>query len=89
MRHLRVYSLSMRTGSTWVSSDPPLRAVRIARGMTLRDVAQRSGINPGFLSRVERGQKQLSIDSLHRVAVVLDLRELASLLAPYVIREAA
>ncbi|MHA6762080.1 helix-turn-helix domain-containing protein [Streptacidiphilus sp. PAMC 29251] len=62
----------------------PLRAVRTARGLTLRTVAQRSGIDPGHLSKVERGQKQLSVDALHRVAVVLELRELAKLLAPYV-----
>ncbi len=69
---------------------PPLRAVRMAHGMTLRTVAERSGIDPGHLSKVERGQKQLSIESLHRLAVVLELSELAKLLAPYVSdREAA
>ncbi|MEV5506280.1 helix-turn-helix domain-containing protein [Streptomyces orinoci] len=63
---------------------PPLRAVRVARGMTLRTVAQRSGIDPGHLSKVERGEKQLSVESLHRVAVVLELNELATLLEPYI-----
>ncbi|WP_215456622.1 helix-turn-helix domain-containing protein [Streptomyces sp. ATCC 21386] len=70
--------------STLVRSAPPLRAVRAARGLTLRTVAQRSGIDPGHLSKVERGEKQLSIDALHRLAVVLELRELAQLLKPYV-----
>ncbi|MCZ4099874.1 helix-turn-helix domain-containing protein [Streptomyces sp. H39-C1] len=66
-----------------MSIDPPLRAVRVAHGMTLRDVAHRSEIDPGHLSKVERGQKQLSLDSLYRLAVVLELRELATLLKPY------
>lgn len=55
----------------------------MARGLTLRTVAQRSGIDPGYLSKVERGEKQLSIDSLYRLANTLDLRELAQLLKPY------
>jgi transcriptional regulator with XRE-family HTH domain len=64
--------------------DPPLRAVRMARGLTLRSVAQRADIDPGHLSKVERGERCLSVESLHRLAVVLELRELATLLAPYV-----
>lgn len=63
---------------------PPLRAVRAAKGLTLRTVAQRSGIDPGHLSKVERGEKQLSIDSLYRLAQALDLHELAQLLRPYI-----
>lgn len=63
---------------------PPLRAVRVAKGLTLRAVAQRSGVDPGHLSKVERGEKQLSIESLYRLANVLELRELAQLLKPYI-----
>jgi transcriptional regulator with XRE-family HTH domain len=76
--------------STDLRSSPPLRAVRTARGLTLRTVAQRSGIDPGHLSKVERGEKQLSVESLYRLAVVLELRELSQLLRPYVqVRESA
>ncbi|NEC90446.1 helix-turn-helix domain-containing protein [Streptomyces sp. SID12501] len=74
----------MSTEHTLVRSNPPIRAVRAARGLTLRTVAQRSGIDPGHLSKVERGEKQLSIESLYRLAVVLDLRELSQLLKPYI-----
>jgi len=73
----------MQTISTQRLTTPPLRSVRMARGMTLRSAARQSGIDPGYLSKVERGQKQLSIDSLHRLAVVLELGELAELLKPY------
>lgn len=73
----------MQTVSTVALKGSPLRAVRMARGLTLRSTAQRSGIDPGHLSKVERGEKQLSIEALYRVAVVLDLRELATLLKPF------
>lgn len=73
----------MLTDPTSVRSVPPLRAVRAARGLTLRTVAHRSGIDPGYLSKVERGERQPSVESLYRLAVVLELRELAQLLKPY------
>ena len=33
----------------------PLRQVRIAAGLSLRETARRAGINPGRLSIIERG----------------------------------
>ncbi len=65
------------------ASVPPLRAVRIAHGLTLRETARRARIDPAHLSRVERGEKQLSVEALGRLAEVLVLPELARLLAPY------
>ena len=62
---------------------PPLRAVREAQGLGLREAARRAGLDPAHLSRVERGEAKLSVDALARLATVLDLRELAKLLAPY------
>jgi transcriptional regulator with XRE-family HTH domain len=63
---------------------PPLRAVREARGMSIRETARLASLDPTFLSRVERGQDRLSVRSLERVAKALGLRELAKLLAPWV-----
>jgi transcriptional regulator with XRE-family HTH domain len=60
-----------------------LRAVREAQGLGLREAARRSGIDPAQLSRVERGESGLSVASLHALARVLGLRDLARLLAPY------
>ena len=51
--------------------------------MTLREVARRAEIDAGHLSRVERGQAGLTIDSLSRIAEVLELRELRRLLDPW------
>lgn len=73
-------SVPALTGSSPV---PPLRAVRIARGKGLRETAQLAGIDPAHLSRVERGERQLSVEALGRLAEVLGLTELATLLAPY------
>lgn len=65
------------------AAEPPLRAVRLAHGLGLRETAELAGIDPAHLSRVERGGARLSLGSLARLARVLELRELATLLAPY------
>ena len=62
---------------------PPLRAVREAHGLGLREVARRAEIDPAHLSRAERGERTLSLDALLRVSRVLGLRELERLLTPY------
>lgn len=62
----------------------PLRAAREQLGLSLRAIAARSHIDPGHLSKVERGEKCLSVNALHRLAVALELHELATHLQPYV-----
>jgi transcriptional regulator with XRE-family HTH domain len=62
---------------------PPLRTIRQAQGLTLRQVADQAGVDIGQLSRVERGQGGLSIAALIRVADVLGLRQLTQMLGPY------
>lgn len=62
----------------------PLRAVRNAHGMSLREVSRRSGVDSGHLSRIERGEVGLSVDVLARLAPVLGLKDLASRLKPFV-----
>jgi transcriptional regulator with XRE-family HTH domain len=71
-------------GVTGADLLPPLRAVRVAQGLSLRDTAQRAGLDPTHLSRVERGTKNLSLDALYRLAAALELEELQRLLTPYV-----
>lgn len=61
---------------------PSLRGAREAKGLTLRAAAHMSGIDPGHLSKVERGEKQLSLEALYRLALVVDLNELANQLKP-------
>lgn len=64
-----------------------LRAAREAAGLGLREAAERAGIDPAHLSRVERGTKQLSVDALYRLAGVLGLGELRQALRTYVAGE--
>jgi transcriptional regulator with XRE-family HTH domain len=61
-----------------------LREVRLAQGKTLRDLSTDSKLDPAHPSKVERGEKSLSIDSLYRLAKALGLHELAKQLAPFV-----
>ena len=62
---------------------PTLRAVRLAQGLGLRETARRVGMNHAQLSRIERGQEGLSLDTLARLAKVLELRDLSRELALY------
>jgi len=64
---------------------PPLRAIRLARGRKLRPTARAAKIPAPHLSRVERGQAQLSLPALLRLANELGLTELAAMIAPYVL----
>ncbi len=50
-----------------------IRSARKARGLTQRELADKVGIDQGFLSRVERGEKGLTTDGLRRVCQALDI----------------
>jgi transcriptional regulator with XRE-family HTH domain len=55
-----------------------LRALRKQRGFSQERLGERSGLSGKFIGEVERAEKSISIDSLYRVSVALDipLREL-------------
>lgn len=50
-----------------------IRAMRRAQNMTLNDLAQAASLSVGFLSLVERGQKQPSLDALQRISKALSV----------------
>ena len=50
-----------------------LRASRIAQGRTLRDVAKSARVSLGYLSEVERGQKEASSELLNSICNALDV----------------
>jgi len=50
-----------------------LRDLRLQRGRTLRQVAGRASVALGYLSEVERGQKEASSEILAAVAEALDV----------------
>jgi ribosome-binding protein aMBF1 (putative translation factor) len=48
-----------------------LRAEREAAGLTLRELSERSGMDKGFLSRLENGHRSPTYDTLRRYAEAL------------------
>ncbi len=53
---------------------PHLRALRIARGLTQAQLAQRAETNTMFISKLERGVTTPTIGTLVRLARALDCR---------------
>jgi transcriptional regulator with XRE-family HTH domain len=51
-----------------------LRARRISQGRTLRDVAKSARVSLGYLSEVERGQKEASSELLNSICQALELK---------------
>ncbi|NDE71413.1 MAG: XRE family transcriptional regulator [Actinobacteria bacterium] len=50
-----------------------LRAARISQGRTLREVAREARVSLGYLSEVERGQKEASSELLNSICLALNL----------------
>lgn len=50
-----------------------LRARRVALGFTLRDVSARARVSLGYISEVERGQKEPSSELLAALAAALEV----------------
>ncbi|WP_293787189.1 helix-turn-helix domain-containing protein [uncultured Aeromicrobium sp.] len=50
-----------------------LRARRLAKGLTLRDVSAKARVSLGYISEVERGQKEPSSELLAALAAALDV----------------
>lgn len=50
-----------------------IREFRLARKMTLRELASRADVSPGFLSQIERGQVNASVGSLRRLCEALGI----------------
>jgi len=60
-----------------------LRALRKQRALSQERLGDRAGLSGKFIGEVERGEKSISIDSLYRVSVALEipLRELTDVRA--------
>lgn len=57
-----------------------LRRRRTEQGRTLREVSSEAGVSLGYLSEIERGQKEASSECLGSISTALDL-PLSTLLA--------
>src|SRR3954464_519974 len=53
---------------------PRVRALRVAMDLSLRDLAERSGVSAPMLSQVERGETSPTLAVAARIASGLDLR---------------
>ena len=64
-----------------------LRSARMRRGMTLREVSAEARVSLGYISEIERGQKEASSELLSSLCSALDLplsvvlREVSDLVA--------
>ncbi len=50
-----------------------LRALRKQRSLSQEKLGDRAGLSGKFIGEVERGEKSISIDSLYRVSVALEI----------------
>jgi transcriptional regulator with XRE-family HTH domain len=57
-----------------------LRAARLARGLTQERLGELADLHPTYISSVERAERNVSIDTMERLARALDL-SLSALLA--------
>lgn len=73
----------MTVDHTPVQGSALLKQAREARRLTVRGAAALAGIDPAHLSRVERGERQLSVEALQRLAQVIGLHDLAASLRPF------
>src|SRR5881398_3453778 len=68
----------MATDATEVNGIPPVgrrvHALRAAEGLSLRDLADRSGVSAPMLSQVERGETSPTLAVASRIAYGLELR---------------
>lgn len=69
-----------------------VRTLRQRRGWSQEALGARSGLSGKFIGEVERGEKSISVDSLYRVSVALevplkDLIELPTRLQPAIPKE--
>lgn len=48
-----------------------LRSARLARELSQEELAARAGLHRNYIGSVERNEKNISIDSMERLAVVL------------------
>jgi transcriptional regulator with XRE-family HTH domain len=58
-----------------------IRIIRQAKGLLLKDVATAAAVSNPFLSLVEKGERQPSLDVLRRIALALEIPVEALILA--------
>lgn len=54
-----------------------LRALRMAAGISCNELARRSGVSDGMISRLERGERTPTLETLRRLTAALGQASLA------------
>jgi transcriptional regulator with XRE-family HTH domain len=57
----------------WATFGKNLRAARKDLGLTQEQVAERSGVQAGEVSRIERGKRDPRVSTLEKLAVAVEL----------------
>ena len=50
-----------------------MRRIRLDKGLTQEKVAEAAGLHPNYVSSVERGERNISICNIERIAYALDV----------------
>ena len=50
-----------------------IKALRTSRNLTLKQLGEMTNLSTGFLSQMERGMSSIAIDTLEKIAAVLDV----------------
>lgn len=50
-----------------------IKKLRLKKEMTLKDVAEKTGLSIGFLSQVERGKSSITLQSISKISDALDV----------------
>lgn len=58
-----------------------MRRIRKEKRLTQEQLAERAGLHPNYVSSVERGERNLSIANIERIACALEVA-MAELLTP-------
>ncbi|HHY17236.1 MAG TPA: helix-turn-helix transcriptional regulator [Firmicutes bacterium] len=53
--------------------DTSMKKARLSQGVTLKDLSEKTGLSPAFLSEVENGKANPTLDTLRRIAKGLGL----------------
>jgi len=72
--YARMSTTTTPTASTDGGLGPRVRALREAMDLSLRDLAERSGVSAPMLSQVERGETSPTLQVAKRIAAGLELR---------------
>jgi transcriptional regulator with XRE-family HTH domain len=74
-------AIEANAGNGPVDLGERLRAIRLLRRRTLKDVAAAAGVSESFVSQLERGRSSASVATLQRLAAALGI-EVSDLFAP-------